>query len=515
MPLKNTLRISLLLLLTSTSYIKAQTVELLKDFTGDKKSGINNFGIESASTANVLYFQAVPSFITKIVSSTGEKGNATIMSLNDSIGDPRFLTASGTNLYFTGNGKARGLYVYSEINNTVTYLMNTTGGDDFGIFPAKNNSAFFVRSKTFGSTPDQIWFTNGTAVGTRMVYESKDFPTKINYSRLGDALIISDANTSATQKQAIISDGTTNGSVLVKTYVMSLINLDIVTDAAGSGNVLFIYGKNSSGKSSNYYITAKRGFNDLGNIGDITSVFQLGSKFIINAGQVLNAYDTVQNKLEQLTTMGSLEYSYVGTLRYFFTKNGSGKKDLWESDGTKAGTKVVNTSIGPTVLESFNAVIATSRIYYVRNIGNIVELWEYDSVNKSNKRITDLYIPLQIFFTPTLFLFKDKVFFGRETTTGGMELWYYNLVTGVKNVYTQSAAIAYYDQVNNQIVRNREYEGKKLSIQLYNSSGTLLLNVENYQDAVIPLSDQYSSGIYFVRINEEENFQALKLSLHK
>ncbi len=501
----------ILLILLLCKNVFSQAVEVLKDLTGDKKHGINYYGNESASTTNTLYFLGFPTFSTKLFSSTGEKGNATDMKLNDSIGGQRLLTTSGNNLYFTAVGKTTGLYAYNESSNSVTYLLNTVGGDDFAIFPAKNNSAFFVRNKVYGNTPDQIWFTNGTAAGTKKVYESKDFPTSINYSRLGDALIISDASTTTTQKQAIISDGTVVGSMLVKDYLKSTLSLDPLSDAVGSGNSLFVFGKNSTGKNSNYLISPNKSFKDLGLIGDITTVLPLGSKFIINAGKLLNAYDSVSAKLEQLSTQATLDYSVSDGSRYFFTKDGSSKKDLWETDGTKVGTKLVSTNIGPIQLESFNAVIKDSKVAYIRNIGTLVELWEYNYLTKVNKRITDLYPSLQMYFTPTLFLFKDKVFFGRETTTGGMELWYYNLVTGIKEVANQQIPIAYYDQLNNELVINNDYQGKKLEIQIYNSDGRIVSEIQHIYDTRVKLNQYFSSGIYLGRINYAENFQLIKI----
>lgn len=491
--------------------LNSQSIEILKDLTGDKKNGINYYGNESASTANTLYFLGFPSFSTKLFSSTGEKGNATDMKLNDSIGGQRLLTASGNNLFFTAVGKATGFYAYNELSNTVNYLLNTVGGDDFAIFPAKNNSAFFVRSKVYSNTPDQIWFSNGTAAGTKLVYESKNFPTTINYSRLGDALIISDASTTSTQKQAIISDGTQAGSMLVKDYIKSIINLDPLSDAIGSGNSLFVYGKNSTGKNNNYIISPNKSYKDLGLIGDLTTVRLLGSKYIINAGKLLSAYDTALFVIEQLSTQATLDYSITDGSRYFFTKDGSGKKDLWETDGTKAGTKSVSTNIGPTQLESFNAVIKDSKIIYIRNIGALVELWEYNYITKSNRRISDLYPSLQMFFTPTLFLFKDKVFFGRETTTNGMELWYYNLVTGVKNIVNSKTSIAYYDQINNQLVIRIDYQDKELDIEILNSDGRLATEIQNFIGASLELNQYVASGIYFVRIKDGEDLQLIQV----
>ncbi|NOT36973.1 MAG: T9SS type A sorting domain-containing protein [Saprospiraceae bacterium] len=505
-------KISFLALIILALNSNAQNIELLQDLTGDSEDGIYSYGIESASTSNLLYFQGRPFFSTKIYSSTGVKGNANELGFNDSLFDPKFITTSGDNLFFLARGSQKALYVYNETNKSITVLLNNEGGDNLGLFPMKNNSALLVRSKATSNKPDEIWFTNGTKGGTKLIYESQEFPSTIDFSRFGDALIISDGSTNITQKQAIICDGTQAGTMTIKDYLSSSIAINYVDDAFGVDNKLFIYAKTTSGKNNNYMISNSTTFKDLGNIGSINSISRIGSKYIFYLFRELRVYDTTTSKLEYLSDMGSFEFTVGGDNKFFFTKDGTSRKELWETNGTASGTIRISDNVSSTFLQSYRAINNGTKLHYLKNLST-VELWEYDYITKTNLKITDLYPSPPINFIPTLFYFKGKLFFGKETTKEGFELWYLNLSTGTINQEEQKNKFVYFDQSNKMLVRNIDFENIKLKIQIYNFEGKLMNEIDNNYESKILLSDLTMPGVYLVKIIQGDQNQTLKISL--
>ncbi|MEP7194999.1 MAG: hypothetical protein ABI851_00655 [Saprospiraceae bacterium] len=493
----------------------AQNIVIHKDLAPGIDHGIYYYGFEYAQTDKFMYFQGRPNFTTGLYRTNGNLGHVESLPFNDTIFNIKLITASGTKIYFTGIGDHKSLYCYDELSGSIQNLLSTKGGDDYKIVSMSGNAALLIRSNTFMiSRPNEIWYTDGSVSNTKKIYESDQFPSILQYSKFGESLIISDNSTNITQAEAIISDGTIIGTMTVKDAIKSRLNLENVDDAIGLGNKMFIFGKKLENGSTKYtnYILSISAIKDLGYLGNFKNVFATGKYYVLHVGTELYSYDTIKDKSLLITDIAGTQYLKSFKDNLFFTLNGSTKKELWQTDGSLAGTLQVSDDIGKTFLNVFNIGNFGNKIHYLRSLTE-VELWEYDMLSKQNRKLTNLFTSSPIIYEPSLIYFKNKLFFAKETKETGSELWVYSdLNSSTFNQQRDNIQFAQYNSVYNELVLLENLDNQKINIELININGAILKQWINYQGKKLSLENYLpSEGVFLIKINSKDKYQLLKI----
>lgn len=388
----------------------------------------NNFTI----LGNLMYFISS----TKIYKTDGtQNGTELVIDLNTGINTPLYLTAYNGKLYFqyndgihnselwTSDGTAQGTLMLKDINlvNSTAANQNLlTRGSEPRYFTVYNGKLYF--SANDGNNGFELWESDGTSNGTKLAVDinigtDNSLPTRLTV--YNNKLFFS-AKTNDTGHELWMSDGTESGTSIVKD-----INLGTDSSLPTDGSQVFSR-FNMVILNNKLYFTA----NDNNNFTN----YELWSTDGTSNGTVM-----VKNLFEGST--GS-EPQFLTTLNnklYFSAKtsinNGFAKRDLYESDGTEVGTKIVtevnNFNINfPEYLLTFNNKIYLS-ISDTNGFGN--ELFSFTPKTSNNQPTTD--IPDENFEQHLITNQLDDVLDGKVVTANINGLTILNLSnTGVEDL---------------------------------------------------------------------------------
>lgn len=499
-----------ILMISIVTNLVSQNIVLHSDIASGTSDGIYFYGFESQQSTNYLYFVAKPSFNNEIHRTDGTIGNITRLGFNDSIYEPRLVTLAGSNLYFNGRGANNTVYNYIESTNKISVLAQFTSGEIKAIKPLKNNAIVFLRTSSSSmSNPDQIWYSDGTQSGTIKIYDGDGISSISNFSKYAGSLIISDGSTNTIQKEALITDGTSIGTILLKEYLKSRLSLDIIDDAIADENVIMLYAQ-KDGKYSNFLVTQNE-IKDLTYKGNVDKFFKVSKNFVFNTSQNLNVYDTTTKQILTFNVAAkNLELLKVNDKFYFSVDQSS--KELWESDGTILGTKVIEANLGTSFFKTFNFNSFGSLLHYTKS-GTEVELWEYNSTTKNQRKLTSLFKSSSVGFKPSLIYFKNKMYFAKNTSTSGNELWVYtDLISDTKQEVISEAQIARFDYTNNVIEVEEEYRNANLIFQFYDLSGKNIATISKKGISYLSLDKITTRGqIIFCQVTDDKVYQSLKI----
>ncbi|MDA7846275.1 hypothetical protein N9A87_04435 [Euryarchaeota archaeon] len=346
------------------------------------------------------------------------------------------------------DGTANGTVMVKDINN---------GGN--GIH---GNPTFTVIGDTLyfeaddGINGRELWKSNGTANGTMMVKDinsgnSSNYPYSSSYpdelTVVGNTLYFV-ANDGVNGMELWKSDGTTNGTMMVKDIWTATINNGYygAWELTAFGNTLYFSGNDGtnggelwkSDGTTNGTMMVKSG---LGWNGYFTAI---GNTLYLVATDVLygtelwksdgTASGTVMVKdINSGYSGGSLDqFTAVGNTLYFTADDGIHGSELWKTDGTANGTVMVKDIINGssrTVIMKMTA--AGNILYFVADDGiNGYELWNSDGTASGTMMVKDINQNLSVGHfgnsgVTSLIAVGNTLYFRADDGTGinGRELW--------------------------------------------------------------------------------------------
>jgi trimeric autotransporter adhesin len=325
---------------------------------------------------------------------------------------PADLIAVGNRLFFTAEDGVHGRELWVSDGTAAGTRMvrdigpGSAGANFYGLTPFGNRLAFTASD---GSHGRELWVSDGTAAGTFMVKDilngsQEGFPTSLK--AIGNTLYFS-AGTSSQGRELWKSDGTAAGTVLVK---------DINAGSNGSGSLGFTEVNGTIFFSAESQVTTGQG-------GHTTTTYygrELWKTDGTAAGTVMvkdirpGFGDSSPTELVNLN--GTLLFSAYTDLGW----------ELWRSNGTSAGTVLVK-DINPTFRsgDPRGLRLHGGEVYFNAIDGNFDQnLWRSDGTEAGTEIATEFAPGFNGVFTPANFIeVGDSVFFAAIGQTLGLELW--------------------------------------------------------------------------------------------
>ncbi|MDC0948980.1 hypothetical protein OAS86_06540 [Gammaproteobacteria bacterium] len=340
--------------------------------------------------------------------------------------NPQFLELNGLTL-FLADHPTFGAEVWITDGTTAgtTLLKDINQGSADGIFGAGalstrfmervGNQVFFVADN--GVSGEELWVTNGTTNGTRMVKDITGTSFDADISNLtafnGKLYFIVDSGAIGVNDEGLwMSDGTASGTVLVKDVHSS--NTSAGTDddtMVVLGNQLIFRGDSSPGR---YELWSSDGTT-------------AGTSLLkdINPGSGPSFPE---------------EFVTINDRVFFHANDGTHGTELWTTDGTSAGTRLVKDirpgASGSMGDSSINIKYSfyrnpgyNNKLYFVADDGTTGrELWTSDGTTLGTQRVADINTGSNSAFRSSfplesMAVFNDRLYFQAERDDIGYELW--------------------------------------------------------------------------------------------
>jgi ELWxxDGT repeat protein len=279
----------------------------------------------------------------------------------------------------------------------------------------------------------ELWKSNGTPAGTVLVkdinpgtwsytyngntYTGPNSSSPLGLTAVGNTLYFS-ARTDAHGRELWKSDGTAAGTVMVK---------DV---APGGSSAVYSYERPIGAIGSTVYFAADDGVNgkELWKT-DGTAAGTTLVKDIYPGGHTYGEYSYINSSSPD-------GFTTVGTTLFFSAGDETHGRELWKSDGTAAGTRLV-TDIragDDSALGSYNADLEAigSTVFFAATGTNGKELWRSDGTAAGTTLVKDIDPGTETYEGVTyprsseprsLTAVGTTLFFSAETPANGRELW--------------------------------------------------------------------------------------------
>lgn len=344
-------------------------------------------------------------------------------------------TSAGTNLVADVVEGAQSSFSVNSGQRTVEFgdslffvIQNAEGGNELWksdgtevgtafvkSLPSRPGEMLAVNGRLFMSIGTSLWASDGTSAGTSELKALLHSPAEL--TAMGDSLYFS-AN------ELWTSDGTGDGTVMVKNVqARSLANMD--------GTLYFAGGTERIGNGVELWKS------------DGTADGTVEVKDIAPGDNVVGPSGPRSSRPTDFTLVD-------GTI--YFTVSGIGLADIWQTDGTDAGTVPVDAEGGdlfefdnqlyiqtshfirvlgeeqpftPDMTLIRNLVVATDGFYFSAvTTDNGRELWKSDGTEAGTSLVTDINAgPDSGVMDEPMVIYVDRVFFAATDGLSGMELW--------------------------------------------------------------------------------------------
>jgi len=518
--------LSFLILATTCLTAGAQQAELLKDI---------NYGSAGSYIAHLtkcgskVLFKAVNSGNTNselwVTDGTAD-GTHLLKEINPSTtagGDIGEMTMFNNEAYFTANDGTHGSELWKS-NGTaegtvmVKDIAPGSQGSQPGYLTVWNNSLYFrAYHPDYGT---ELWITNGTEESTQLVadiipgvvstYPGYIYPTScgLYFNGLNNLYLY-------------FSDGTSSGSFLLSDKI-KVGQGDNAHFAEYRNEVYFRAIDATSGTGSQLWKTS-------GNMvtrvtGIVSGTTQFNPRYLTVAGDRLFMVGEQEPYGRELWVLddsgihmakdinpdghgglaGAFFTEFKGKLVFSANPPASGQ-EVWVSDGTAAGTKIIkDLNPGTAGSRAISPVIIGDTLYYSADDGTGGELWMLTSPNGQPEKFTD--IPNGGAWGPEICKISKTVVFSASDVINGDELWKKTLSgsTAVNGSISTDSPIKVYPNPVQKSINIDITAGIILpaEINVYDNTGTYLMTeiLSETRTKIDVETLSLSPGIYFLTI---------------
>ncbi|HRJ52595.1 MAG TPA: hypothetical protein PLE99_07500 [Candidatus Thiothrix moscowensis] len=358
-------------------------------------------------------------------------------------------------------------------------------------FTVYNNKLYFVAEGGDGGTA--LWFIDATQMPQQVakikrLYDLTVYNNKLYFSAL-------DYNENYGQ-ELWVSDGTASGTKMLK---------DIREYAQGSSPSSFAVYNNK------LYFSANDGIN--------------GSELWVSDGtaegtKLVKDIKPGGSSGHESSTSGwySRHMTVYNNKLYFQADDGTNGSELWESDGTAEGTKLVkDIKPGSGGGEPFDLTVYNNKLYFQADDGtNGFELWESNGTADGTKLVKDIQPGLGEGSRPHPFtVYNNKLYFQADDGIHGEELWESDgTADGTKLLKDINEGISDGRVENLTVYNNKLYftadAGYGIGLELWVSDGTAsgTMLVKDIWPGRDIGSDNSSYPFYFAVYNNKLYFSA-------
>ena len=287
--------------------------------------------------------------------------------------------------------------------------LNPRGDSDPQSLTAVNGKVFFSAndgSPSEGGRGREAWVTDGTIAGTQMI-EINTSPTinsgnsdPFNFTQLGNRLLFSAYNSSRS-RELWVTDGTSANTRM----------FDMNTFGGGINNNPVAVGTNAVWSANDgQQIDGKH-----------------GEELWVSNGTAAGTSLVDINQTSWYNSGGSYpsQFTKYGNLAYFTARNATNGNELWQTDGTAAGSTLaidINTNTESSSAELF--VVAGSRYFFRAFTPQYGwELYSSTSTTGSASLVKDIRLNEDGSYPDNFVVSGNKVFFRAEDGLRGRELW--------------------------------------------------------------------------------------------
>ncbi len=403
---------------------------------------------------------------------------------NSSLDPSEFYEFNGA-LYFTARVNGTGVTLWKTDGTEagtvqLKTLYTESSASNASYFATMNNNLYFWASSVPMMSTD-LWKSDGTEAGTSIIK---------NYAGLTGALYVDGSRmffgfngegANALNRGLYVSDGTEAGTVKVKD-----INV---------GNMAF-YPANGTGivKNGKFIFIADDGVH-----GDelwISDGTLAGTQLLKDITVGIESGVTVQTYL----TQGN------GNQFFFVAKEtGSSVREIWTSDGTEAGTQLLDTpgagSEYPANLYAYNGYL----FYRARSTGGAHgdELWRTDGTQAGTKMVADLWVGQTGSSPANLYGANNTLFFNANDGTVGFELYGLSvspLVTGLSASVKNEINI-FPNPASNQIIVKDLKSPYDVNYTIHDTKGALIQEGKLLENSINVSG--LEKGLYILKIENK------------
>ncbi len=388
---------------------KSDGTELGTTMVKDINPGTANPSIGKITSYNgKVYFRAFnPTDGYELWKSDGTEAGTVILKEfaagNGNI-DPSNIIEFNGSLYFTERSSTAGVNLWksdgTEAGTVLLQNLYTSGNaSNATYFAVMNNTLFFIASENALFSSD-IWKTDGTANGTSLLLTMSGqtgelivVGTKLFFGYAGEG-------GAGTGKGLYVSDGLVNG-----TYRIKELNLTNMINFPSNGTAISF--------KNELIFTAY----------DAVNGEELWKSDGTEAGTVL--VKDVRAGMEN--GFDALPFLTKGTANefYFISADENGNRELWVSDGSTAGTSLLDTpnagSISPANLYAYNGYLFYRARSSVFATGD--ELWRTDGTRAGTKMLVDFWQGINSSSPSNFCGANNTLYFNANNGTVGTELY--------------------------------------------------------------------------------------------
>ncbi len=537
-----------ILLLASTAL--AQTPILVKDINPGNPSGILP-NSNAAVVGNTMYFNTSSDTLEDNLWKTDGTEAGTVFVKNFSVdfegNRQNFYAVYNDQLYFTARqpGTGKELWHTDDLDGAVLAAGDLCPGPCSGAYylnPTSNYYYVTYNGKLFFQHSRELWSSDGTTAGTKLFKDidpvSGGYGYPFGFAVFQGKLYFA-ADSADTSTELWTSDGTAEGTHLLKNINTSpygncrmgtpVVGTDAfyfwATDNNDKGTELWKSDGTAAGTMQLKEIRPGNGSGQPGYFGSIplTNSAWVGNQLLFSAedddaGAELWVTDGTEAGTKMLVNIrpgslgSSIQFFAAIAGKAYFRARGSEGHELWVSDGTVAGTHLVKDinpgnghGISPDL--SLRYAINGNKIYFTANDGaHGEELWVTDGTTAGTQMVFDLN-PGSMGSSPTNFkVMGDFLYFFATTQTTGTELWKLSLPTSATSELDKQLDIAIYPTFSKEGIFYCSYSGDQvqvLDIQVFDTFGRLAYHTEQSVAEALRIST-LSTGAYFIRIATAE-----------
>ena len=463
-----------------------QGTGLIKDLTTDSLSALYEY-FEAESLADTLFFVAYdPTNGAEIWKSDGSAAGTMLVkdiwsgpSPSQFDSDiPKWLTPVGQTLFFSAYNPLLGneLWKTDGTEAGTVIVKDLFPGEYESSSPtelvAVGNRLFFEANSGDGSGRE-LYVSDGTSAGTTLVTDIYPGPAGagiVNPVAFGNKLIFQ-ANDGSSGAELWVSDGTSNGTTLIDLVAGG--NSSNPDEFTQVGNTI-LFAADSAGNSSDRELWRTDGtISGTSKLKDINPgvggsypqrLTPVGNNVFFTAddgsGESLWISDGTAEGTRKvqdtpnLTAFGSTNYpptfAAVGDNLVFVAAGPVGGMELWVSDGTSSGTRLlkdINTSgdSSPTRLTSREGKV----LFFAENASNGIEPWITDGTAAGTRLLKDIQAgsatSIDRFNNFLIGSSSSSFFFAANDGFSGFELWRYQFAQPQSQSATPNAPVVTYE----------------------------------------------------------------------